>query len=820
MRADLAPVPDAFTLLTGSAGSNLRDLAVAPDGSVYVVGNTTSDDFPLSRHGAPPPGQHSGSSRGFIARLDSSLAKLLGLRMTDFGLPEQVAIGPNNTVYVCLQAWPERFTATPGAAQMDAIRDGNMNLAVMRFSSDLSRILYATFVPGNFGHAHRGFSEALAVDSKGSAYVAGYAYPGWLRTTDSAFQRELPFLEAVFHGFLVKIDPSGASTPYATYLRGTYGPTLIRGLHVNPRGEATVTGITDDYALPVTMAGYHAQSVLGIDTRAFVTRFAADGSRLLFSNVVGCVAATAVTVIPSGEIVVAGHSRLANAPWAEEHALRPEYRGRYGIAAEESPILCRFNPDDGGLVGCSPRLWGDTAPTSIAETSAGALILTSFQPARPPLTHDGRFPPGSDNGDEVGSALLAYDPAGDLVYSGGLPGTLAKIASGPADRVYVIGGTWIENAPAPGGFLDPESLPAGAEGGHGFVMGFSMPPLLASPSHFTFHPYKGGPAQAQTMKLTGRPGAPFQIGDLLNSEGWLEVEPRSGVLPAEITLRVDPAKLASEAVRRVYTRFPVRFGPEQERQIHVEIVLHAAPWRIDSVVNAASMRPGPIGPSMIVSIFGQGFRPGAAPAVAAPDENLRLPASVDGTVVRFNGGAALVLYASNTQINLITPVDSVSWQTSMQIVHDDRALPPFRLQGVSMAPALFTTSGRGSGQALVLNQDGSLNSTTNPARPGSLVRFYATGFTQNLDEILNYSIASQDYPLLDRILAFVGYHECPVEFAGMPAGGNIGLTRLDVRLPLDVPTGQELPVRFERRFAEEWPGRYMSALDVTMAVQR
>ena len=50
--------------------------------------------------------------------------------------------------------------------------------------------------------------------------------------------------------------------------------------------------------------------------------------------------------------------------------------------------------------------------------------------------------------------------------------------------------------------------------------------------------------------------------------------------------------------------------------------------------------------------------------------------------------------------------------------------------GVPVAPTrpgLFTANSSGLGQGAILNEDGSTNSMTNPAKPGSIVVLYATG---------------------------------------------------------------------------------------------
>ena len=43
-------------------------------------------------------------------------------------------------------------------------------------------------------------------------------------------------------------------------------------------------------------------------------------------------------------------------------------------------------------------------------------------------------------------------------------------------------------------------------------------------------------------------------------------------------------------------------------------------------------------------------------------------------------------------------------------------------------PALFTSSANGSGQAAALNQDGTVNSDSNPALPGTVIQLFGTGF--------------------------------------------------------------------------------------------
>ncbi len=84
---------------------------------------------------------------------------------------------------------------------------------------------------------------------------------------------------------------------------------------------------------------------------------------------------------------------------------------------------------------------------------------------------------------------------------------------------------------------------------------------------------------------------------------------------------------------------------------------------------------------------------------------------------------------------------------------------------VGSAPGIFTVSG-GIGQAAANNQDGSLNSASNPAARGSVVSLYATGQGSS-PGVVTLTIAGYNAPLL---------------YAG-PAPGFDGLMQINAQIP-------------------------------------
>lgn len=91
----------------------------------------------------------------------------------------------------------------------------------------------------------------------------------------------------------------------------------------------------------------------------------------------------------------------------------------------------------------------------------------------------------------------------------------------------------------------------------------------------------------------------------------------------------------------------------------------------------------------------------------------------------FNGTPAPLLLVQDAQINAVAPWSLMPGQTaqvcvSYKEIHGNCLTVPV----VQTAPAVFLVDGT---YAAALNQDGSINSLTNPAARGSIVTVWATG---------------------------------------------------------------------------------------------
>jgi uncharacterized protein (TIGR03437 family) len=132
------------------------------------------------------------------------------------------------------------------------------------------------------------------------------------------------------------------------------------------------------------------------------------------------------------------------------------------------------------------------------------------------------------------------------------------------------------------------------------------------------------------------------------------------------------------------------------------------------IVNAASQTAGAIAPGEIVTLYIKGLVPASA---AGSDLS-----------VTINGTATPILYADPNQINTVTPFE-LAGQSSTQVAlnYQGMSVAQGTVSVAATAPGVFSANAQGTGQAVLINQDGTSNSASHPASQGSIVALFATG---------------------------------------------------------------------------------------------
>jgi hypothetical protein len=261
-------------------------IAVDDSGHAYVAGQTLSSDFPRTLALANPGPRFV----AYVAKLDpagSSLVYSTFLGATDtFSIDnirfDMMGIAVDNAGFVYVAG----DTSDPDFPTVNALQPqigGHHDAFVTKLSPSGSTLVFSTYLGGVSDDWARG----LALGPEGSVYVVGIAQSPNFPT----FNALQPVKSGARDAFVVKLEPSGSSFAYSTYLGGNdLGSTAGFGdfgydIAVDSAGNAYVTGLTTSANFPTAMP---FQPALGGGAHdGFVAKLSADGSALLYSSFLG-----------------------------------------------------------------------------------------------------------------------------------------------------------------------------------------------------------------------------------------------------------------------------------------------------------------------------------------------------------------------------------------------------------------------------------------------------------------------------------------------------------------------------------------------------
>ena len=118
------------------------------------------------------------------------------------------------------------------------------------------------------------------------------------------------------------------------------------------------------------------------------------------------------------------------------------------------------------------------------------------------------------------------------------------------------------------------------------------------------------------------------------------------------------------------------------------------------------------------------------PAGLALDADGYVGTMIADTQVLFDGVASPLLFASSGQVNAVVPFGVAAGHHSGTGAIPGRNLRPLPVAVAPSAIGIFSADASGVGPAILLNQDGSINSPDRPAAPDSVVTIWATGVGQ------------------------------------------------------------------------------------------
>ncbi len=659
-----------------------RDIAVDPNGNVFIADTNNTRIRRLTPQGAIATVAGSGAF-GFFGDQGAATGAQLAS-------PRGVAIDSGGAIYIA-DTLNHRIRKIAPDGTITTIAGGNQS----GFGGDGS----------NASFARLNSPSAIAVDRLGNIYF-----------TDTGNQR------------VRKINGAGVITTIA----GT-GAVGFSG----DGGQGTSAQLNFPQSIAVDSAGnvYIADTennrVRKIDTQGIITTVA--GSNTGAGD--GGLAASARLFQPSGVALDgSGNVYIADTSNHRVRMVNPQGviqtvagNGTAGYSGDgRSATLAQLSSPVGLAVDRSGALYiADQGNHAIRKVSSGVISTVA-----------GTGLAGTDGDGGLATAAMLFNPSGVAFDKAG---TL-YIADSGNNRIRVISGGIIRNFAG-----DAAGFPAfSGDNGPAAAAGFNYPIALAFDDlgnlyvsdYFNNRIRKitvggttittfagtgvggalgdGGPATQAQLDLPA--GLAFDsnrtlyVADLLNNR--VRTIASNGVIrtiaggvrndygdggPALDAAFLSPRDVAVDASGNVYV---------VDQEAHRVRKLTQSSVSIRSIVNAASGVSGAIAPGEAITIYGSQL----------------------GADVTFDGIPALTLYSSPTQVNVIVPRSLAGRTlTQLRVTNPEFGNDIFALNVQDAAPGIFTIGGSGSGQAAIVNQNGTINSTGNPAPPGTIIAIYGTG---------------------------------------------------------------------------------------------
>src|SRR6266567_548143 len=503
------------TYLGGGSSDYIGGIAVDGSGNVYVVGDTTSLNFPTN---TPYQSASAGLRDVFVTKLDPSGSSLvystyLGGSSNEFA--GGIALDSSGNAYLTGQTESQNF---PLKNAVQGANNGFSDAFVAKLGPFGTNLVYSTYLGGNGDDG----GNAIAADNGGNAYVTGFTYSRGVGsspfpTTHGAFQADNGGgVGGGSDAFVTKFDTNGTLL-YSTFLGG-HSSEAGNAIALDSGGNACVAGVVEDTtsfppALPSSdfpiLNAFQPNFNPGItDTNAagttdgFVTKLNATGTALIFSTFLGGGfddSAHAIAVDSANRVCVVGETYSTNFP----------------IHNAAQPILGGLSPDNtlppadafvtvfetnGASLRYSTYLGGsgfesgfDSYRFGLAIDQFGDIYLAGWtdSPSSPDPNDPSVVPfpltPGADQTNSIGSVGDAFaakiNPAvpgsNSLVYATFLSGTsdnrATAVAVDSSGNFYVAGFTSSTDFPVANAF--ESSYNGGSY--DGFIAKFSSPPDLS-----------------------------------------------------------------------------------------------------------------------------------------------------------------------------------------------------------------------------------------------------------------------------------------------------------------------------------------------------
>jgi hypothetical protein len=504
------PILDYSTYLGGISGDWASGVAVDAAGEAYVVGTTSSPDFPTTPGSVQP--SLSGCSAGycrdvFITKFNASGTALvystyLGGSNDDYGAA--IAVDASGNAYLTGATQSMDFPTTAGAVQRSCGGTCFYNDAfVAKLNATGSVLAYSTYLGGSNEDDGTGISVL-----HGNTYVSGFSGSTDFPVTPGAFQTQM---QGQGSSFVVELNANGTALNYGTFIGEVDLFGAGPGIAVDSAGNSYLAGVTLSANFPFTSSAFHTVIFSGLISNTYITKLNPTGSALFYSALLGGASINRITIDSAGAAYFAG-------PAGTFYPISP---GALDPPCGNGTLVAKLSPDgsvlDSAALVCSESF--DQA--SIARDQVGNIFIFGDTDSTAMPTTVGAFQTSINNGCCFYAAFLAkltpdFSALGYSTYFGGSSGSSAGgAATDSAGNVYGVGSTSSTDFPIRNAF---QATPGG--GGDAFVSKFSVPKNAVSiyPAALNFNQYGLGVSSAPlTVTVANISNLPLNITNIISS---------------------------------------------------------------------------------------------------------------------------------------------------------------------------------------------------------------------------------------------------------------------------------------------------------------
>lgn len=357
------------------------------------------------------------------------------------------------------------------------------------------------------------FANAVAIDGSGNAYVVGSTDTTNFPTTTGALQTQNN--NGKGYAFVTKLNPTGTSLVYSTYLGGTTGNSAV-AIALDSSGDAYVTGGTTSSDFPLTASPIESvapPTATGGSGAGFFSKLDPNGASLIYSTYLGGNgfqdSPTGIAVDANGNAYIAGATSSTNFPITPQFALQTNNNAAgAGGPGGNNVFLSRIDPTKPGLSGLvySTYMGGtsnDGASAIAVDANFNAYITGYATSSDFPMSLNNNAVQSTLNGPQdafVARIDTTQSAQSSLIYSSFLGSSSSAsqpeagncIAVDSSANAYIGGSTYDTTFPTTVGAFE-QNFPANSQNDStGFVAKFNTAPTATSSTSLVWATYLGG----------------------------------------------------------------------------------------------------------------------------------------------------------------------------------------------------------------------------------------------------------------------------------------------------------------------------------------